>query len=839
MSNQLIAIRFVWILTGCFLLAHAHPSLAQQEPTRDSAIDSPSSDRTWSLRGIRLNPISRPRTGRFFSVGVNVANLSAHPQRACVVASIESFPSLQSIRTVDCEGTHVTTIELRLRVPENAKPGSQITVQIALQASEADARILQSADGKPLIDSLTLSVDDSQACTLLCMDDEPPNLPEWAWPSVNYQMSYELALAASRSAGFSRRMLHAHDFKLPTQLADWDPIDSVVISRPGILKDSVAMQSLKEWIARGGYAWIMMDRIDRTDSLSCLLPEGKTCEALEDVDLSEIKFESKALTQLSSETRVFDNPVHLRRVVTSGGRVDVSANGWPALLWFDVGKGRVLITTLESEGWLLDQISWNPENAGSYGFKLTPWGRPISDRFFDILDNRSPLDNEKHPYPDKLIGNPVLDRSLVLSTLIVFLLLLILVSTVCYLKGVTSWIGWLIPSLAFGGAGFLIACSSRVRMDISEAMAHLQVIEILEGGTTVQGTEWTTVYTSDKKSRTLRSKADSDIRWPSSEDLQDLRRIDWLDTNHWVIRSDDWPTGVWKFHRRFTLPVAEYDVLARLNSKGLTLEIPSSIEKPLEDAVLLVTPGDPIVLGTIDSSKIFSVPDGHWTIDDSWMNDTIINDEQTRRDEVYRSLPGRKLDRAYPSYPALVGWTKLWNSGLEWDEAADKRGAALVVLPVRLLPTATGETVLVPHSVIRLTKPKDISTASTAFSDDNGLWLDETVLRAQVPLRFVLPQQVLPLQANEVWIDIRVRAPMRTVKLTHRTSGIELSNWTGPSGSFRVAITDSTILADILDGSFELQLEVSDPVPDTVSPLPTWQIDYLRLSTEGTVLERP
>ncbi len=220
---------------------------------------------------------------------------------------------------------------------------------------------------------------------------------------------------------------------------------------------------------------------------------------------------------------------------------------------------------------------------------------------------------------------------------------------------------------------------------------------------------------------------------------------------------------------RFDLPLAHYDIEATLDAKGLQVKLPEDLPVDLEDAVLEYVPGDPIPCGNVSRQKAVSIAESQLSSRDSWLGSNIVNDEQARRDEVYRRTTARGIAFAYPSYPALLGWTPLWKVPLNWQPERSTRGSALVVLPVRLNPVASGTDVRVPHSVIRVETPQSIGSFSTAFFNTSGWWGDATSLPASVPIRFHLPSQACPLDVREIECQLQIRAPQRNVRVYART----------------------------------------------------------------------
>lgn len=797
------------------------------------------------LQGVSMSPFSRPRPGHLFTVRAGVANTSAEEQAGMVLARLDRVPDLQAAAEVRVPPGESRIVDLHLRIPADFAPGSNFDLSFSLNALDGQ-RVLLNSSGKPQIDSLRMMLDSEQLVTGVMLANEPPHAPDWYWPYDERLMSYECAVAARIDSGHNRQTLAITQENVPAQLIDWEGFDTFVIAQDGPLRDPVAMEAMGRWIAAGGRAWVMLDQIGQ-DDLSFLLPDGMACEAIDDIELNEFVVEADLALSISDADRtvVSDQPMRLRRAVQNGGKVTHRINGFPAAIWFQIGKGQLLVTTLDARGWMTPRTGEaNLDPLLHSDFQMRVWSKPMAEQFFEGADPRSPLDVAQVDYPLKQIGNPVLNRNFVISIVFGFCGLLALSGWWCWHTGALTRMGWLVPVLSIAAAVPLLVASNRVRRDMPDTSAHLQVIEVQPGSRLVQGSQWTATYMSRSSSGELVADGDALVSWPDTGGQNDLRRWLWDDYQHWQLSSTGWPHGLWRLNSRFNLPPRQLDVIARLDDQGVALELPAELGEPLQDAVLCYVPGDVAVCNRLDSDRAARVSDAHVTIGQSWLGSTIVNDEQARRDDVYRLLPSRTATSRYPSYPALLGWTKLWKTPLAWSESRDERGSALVALPIKLLPVPSGETVHVPHTLVRAETPAEGAARSTAFINHTGLWREETTLAMQVPMRFHLPLEVCPLEASELVLDLQMRAPQRDVRVVARAGGKEtvVAEYRSPLAAERIRITDPAILADAQDGSVDFRLDVSQPTGQAAAEMgaqiANWQVDYFRLSADGRVAER-
>ncbi|MCC6507992.1 MAG: hypothetical protein IT423_02720, partial [Pirellulaceae bacterium] len=765
------------------------------------------------LNGVTLAPWSRPRYGKPIIMHAIIGNDETVPQSGIVVAKVNEVPDLQAAVHVHVPPKTVRVVELRLRVPPTLPTKDTLEMSVSLCDYNNPERVLLGPAGTPLLDSLRVSISPDTIVTALVIDKEPPILPQWAWPDTFHQMSYELVIAARVDTENSRRTLTIDHETLPSQLVDWEGMDTIVIGNDRPFQDVAVIRSMNRWLASGGRAWVMLDLITAAN-LRKILPDGTSCEAIDDMDMNRFVAESVLLSQLSEGDRtvVSEDPIRLRRVNQHGGEVTHRINGFPAAIWYRVGKGQILVTTLGAAGWLRPrETQRRPDVNFQSNFQMHTWAQPIADRLHDVNIDQIPIDKADIQYPLKHIGNPVLDRSFVLSMVFGFCGLLAFSGVVCWLRGQMIYLGWLIPLLSLAATIPLLVASAQLRREIPNTSAHLQLVEVLPGSEMVQATQWTATYMSGTDKAKLQAAGDAQVSWPHSDKQLDLRRWTWVDYGRWELSSSGWPNGLWRLQSKFGLPPRQLDVPARIDEKGLSFELPADLGQPLEDAVVQFHPGDPQPCSLVEQGKTVRVNDKHLTLIDTWMGSTIVDDEQARRDEVYRQLQAVESDIGYPSYPALLGWTKLWPGPIAWDQSRDERGSALVVLPIKLAPVASGTRVLVPHTVIRSETSSRSGSFSTAFSNDSGWWRQETTLPATVPIRFHLPRQVCPLVASEIICDLQLRAPQRIVTLYALAAGgqrIAIQAMPSPLGATRIRISDAALLSEARDGVLDFVLEI-------------------------------
>ena len=203
-------------------------------------------------------------------------------------------------------------------------------------------------------------------------------------------------------------------------------------------------------------------------------------------------------------------------------------------------------------------------------FQPQSWTKRLYDQLYDIRELSSPMEKAEVLYTLKHIGNPILNRSFVLTLVFGFCAALGIAGGICWYSEKWSRLGWLVPLLSLAASTPLLIASYRLQREVPDTSAHLQIIEALPGSRCIQGIEWTTTYKAGSDLAKLSADGDAITTWPQSSQQSDLRRLTWNDRNRWLLSSSAWPGGLWQLQTRFNVPPQRLDVNATLDRQGLS-----------------------------------------------------------------------------------------------------------------------------------------------------------------------------------------------------------------------------------------------------------------------------
>ena len=791
------------------------------------------------LVGISKAPYARVEKGGGFALRASVRNTSEKPAVGFLVCRFTGQIGQEDCRQIELAAGEQRVFEIPLRVSPNAK-GTSVNAVVTLNAIENGREVSLQQDGEPVMKTLTISFDTDSVSTAIDLNPGPPGVQDWRWSPSSVYASYELIVAARVDSGMSRRCIYLENEPLPHTAIDWQGIDTLVIGSPNSLNDAVGVTSIRSFLQRGGRALVLLEDID-TALIRDLLAPGQQCETVGTVELNHFVVEVRLGVKFGLDERTidFDSPIRMKRVLQQGGRVIHSIDGWPATISMKIGDGELVLSMVDSKAWLKNR-GQRPDALNYSDYSLPLWATNLTNKLMSTA-SPEPLETVEATYPIELIGNPVLSRSLVGIALICFCALLFVMGVWNAMAGDLSRVGVIAPVLAVAASVPLFLASLWSRHDIPSMWSELQIVTFWpNGGGLIRSKS--AVYLSSSRPMDLVGKLDG-YAIPSENIESGIRRLTTKDLHDWQLSNSQWPPGTWRYSSEVSLPGESLVANAKLTPKGLEIEIPDNLPSAPEDLVVDFIRGSPS-LGTWSLSNRRLMVNGDLSTDGNrWTSDSIVSDEQGRRAKLYSELFLPMESRRGSPGRRLFLWTKLWPQSPKWSSDLESRGAALVSVPIQLETPKTGSEVLIPHSLILIEPLNAELSISNAYNHRLGRWSDEMALDAEVDLSFVLPPEVVPLDATSIQIDWSIEAPNRTVKLLWgaEASPLELTSLDGPTIPWSGSVTDPRVLNDLVDGKLDLKISVkksgaSDS--ELQDNFVSWRIKHLRITVVGKTQPR-
>jgi hypothetical protein len=377
------------------------------------------------------------------------------------------------------------------------------------------------------------------------------------------------------------------------------------------------------------------------------------------------------------------------------------------------------------------------------------------------------------------------------------------------------------------------------RKDIPPTVSSFQTVQFENPGGGVLR-ESVAVYIPESASMSMQS-ARSGYAHPDRAMQHGVKTLTTEDFESWTMTNVAWPTGTWRYTSEVALPELSAVARGTLDASGLQIPLPTSLPSRLTDPVLAYLPGAP-VLGVTEASAngesrvLFN---GDFPAEgERWTLNTIVDAEQSRRTAIYQKLLDSS-DRLNVQSRTLFGWTDLFDAAPQWNAPLDRRGVALVALPVELETPAVGQQVLIPHSLISLKNAEGVNS-SPIYMESTGKWVAQSSNASESQIEFHLPREVVPLDLSRIDLVWDVSAPRRSVSLAcmrdDEKPPIALLELDEPSLPSNASITQREVLEAFRDGQATFRITVS-PDKQSGGSLP-WRIRSLRMTVHGQTLPR-
>jgi hypothetical protein len=696
--------------------------------------------------------------------------------------------------------------------------------------------LLRSPDGQPLHSDLVRFSRREPGTTLLLDADVADGSQEPLSPRDEARANEVRDLVRvfrHHHAGLSERLNAVKQRFLPPVPEALEGIEHFVLGSDRIADDAAGRRALREWLERGGSLWVLLDRV-RQETVAALLGDVLDLQVVDRVSLTHIPIRNGPAYAHRADVPAADEeePVDFVRVLAPGRPVLYTVNGWPAAFLTEVGRGRVLFTTLGARGWMRPRTDQDPRPAYK-DFPRLPVARAPFGFLADELHprpERPPLAaDDLRAYVTEQISYSVAGRDTVFLVFGGLFVVLAVATLALGRKGLLEHLGWLGPAVALAAAGVFVALGERSRGAVPPTVAVIQLVDAPPGLDEVQTAGFLAVYQPSLGATAVGAEqgGEFDLDLAGLEG-HDLRRVQ-TDLDRWHLENLELPAGVRLAPFRHTLRTGRpVEATIRFGPEGVEGRVAASPFGPLED-VLLSTPGQHAVAVRIGADGSFRARGQNELRGGALVAGGLLSDRQRTRQRLYEKFLAEPQPRYVAERSLLLAWAEPVD--LHFTLAAQARtvGAALLAIPLRFEPTPPGTPVTVP----------------AAFVDCRRLGSDgrplrppaESRLATNMRLRCQLPASVLPLEVAGARLTVKLYAPGREVILGAFVGGdaVPLRRLTSPIGVEQVEIDDPRLLQPDEHGILYMNIKVGE-VQGSNPEQSLWRLESAALEIRGRTL---
>lgn len=821
------------------LLLVALPSIVSGQEERDGASQT---DITVAPAGVR-----RYEPGTWSTLAINAANQTEVDTEEFVSVFIGEATHLQFARRFWLPAAARRQTFLPIYVPPTSSTNPTQTGRVLPQTAAFIMRLRQTAGaerfagdpGDTNIVDQPLLLDYTQTKSGMYLHRA---IPDAAGRIVDVDRDAYETVYKSREATVGSRVIidFSADF-IPPFSTTLNSLDQMVISGDRILNDSAGLANLRRWLQQGGRIWIMLDRTSM-ETVVALLGNAAACSIVDRVELNEFEMHrvgERPLGEQAVEAWSSEIPVEMVRVFPGTDDVVCRIDGWPAAFWQKVGDGEVLFTALGPRGWVEHD---SPEPALEF----------LAQRFFQPREQVVLDPVTVRPMLADQIGYRIPSRGL--ATWILGLNALAILSCGCWWTRTRRLerLAWFVPGSALLASAVFLVIGSRNTEAIPSTVALGQIIRVSKATNDSHISAVTAMYRQDSGDVSLTSANGTLTTTGDSQQTRgDFKRIVWDDDGRSRWSNLQQASGVIRFVET-TRTVSHGPPLlvhGTFDAHGFRGTLVGLEPKDCEDAVIVAAVADASAV-SLDAQGTFHVGNDDVMANGQFIAAGLMSDKQRSRQQLLRQLLRSTARTPFGTEPSLLVWTPPMDMGVEFDTSFQHTGSALVSIPLRIDPPATGAEVRIPSTFIRLKTFTDGGQgASTVFNQRTGEWLKSATRPTRTQLRCVLPRELLPLQLNRATVTIKINAPSRSLRIEGVVAGqpAVLHQRANPNGVLRFVIDRPEALEVDAKGGLQLSIVVTETEKERQASTKqensrviqfdnsTWQIDYVRVDAEGTM----
>ncbi len=644
--------------------------------------------------------------------------------------------------------------------------------------------------------------------------------------------------------GHSKRTRHVNPEQAPSTMAGWQAVDALVVDAAAMHFDEAQWVALRQWVLAGGRVWIFYqhDNDEAVEHMQRFLGDDWSVAIVDELPLTQFKMLGSRET-LSVQVEM---PIAMTRVLASGFTVHHTVRDWPVTLEKQIGRGRVLVSTIGPRAWVKATNGKTSDKSNSktvggsddIGVIATP---PLRDIEKLLIDQQLPasapatadseLVQKLAPYVPTMIGYRVIGRSVVMIMLCAFLILLVIGGIMLHRKNKLEWIATIGGGAAIVAAGILLTLGLMRGREVPTTVASAQLIRVVPGQHQAIVSGVMSLFSASSDIGKVEVNNGGVIWWPdtSAQANKTLRAI-WTDLDRW-----HWdqltlpPRAVLNATFDNVLNIEEPIVASgQFGPEGLVVDFSPGVLSDLQDPLIATSSG--VIVPRDNGKNRYTVGPSQVVHNEQYVRSLSMTREQMRHQSVYQDL----LAMSQPDAPTWWIWAKPVDLGFKLIENATHRDWALASVPIKFTAPAPGAArVLSPFLPYTLARSPDGASPVAIYDANNREWIAPLTPGYTIWLRFQLPDSIASAKPtiDELVLTIDMDAPDRDVQLLDPISygSRALATVSNPRGEAKLSPEDGQASVYQIDssGGILVGVRVTDQPPDAVTS--QWSLQELRL----------
>ena len=592
-----------------------------------------------------------------------------------------------------------------------------------------------------------------------------------------------------------------------------EPLDALAIGDPRLANHPMACDAIRLWLQRGGRMFLPLDVVGE-EVVQVLLGDNFPLTVVGETSATKVVLDlnpdySKAQYPVRSVTRTFPEPVRWLRIQPGAGEVIWTVNGWPVALRIPVGRGFVVLTTIESAVFL---ESRGEAPNGAPPFTTIASSRRMLDTLFDFRPQPLIRQETAAAHAASQVGYQIPGRFTALLLLSIFPVALAMVGVAVLRRSAGEKLIWLVPCLAAVSAVPALLAGISIRSVAPNTVLETRVMMAGTGARDVVADGYTSVYVPASLDLPVSSETGTILDAQAEAANQDYRRLVWEGAarSHWEHLNQ--PSGLKTYGlRAVRWSDQQYRIVGSFDQQGFVASLQAPGFEAAEDFLVTGLTPDRMRLSVVDG-MLRAGPQDILDPGQFWST-TLTTEEQRQRTGLMESVfDNRDRTEPFPAEPLVLCWEGSDQTLTEFQSDNLRRSQnTLMMQPIRWKPPAAGApiTVLSPFMSMR-----SIETQSGGFggvyNNPRRQWVAmETP--SDTLIEYLLPEVCRPFQLDSAELVLSIRAGSRKVRLLSGTpDNLQLiTELDSPLGKLTIPVPAELGKQACLQGRFYLQIEVS------------------------------
>jgi hypothetical protein len=621
--------------------------------------------------------------------------------------------------------------------------------------------------------------------------------------------------------------------QLPTSPEAFDGIDHLVLASNRLADDLAGMQALRQWLERGGKAWVMLDRVD-PEAIASLLGDALDFQLVDRLSRTSFQVVShpsgRGMTQPPPQE--YERPVELARVILSPNeRVRHTIDDWPVWFTRTVGRGKIIFTTLGPRGWFRSRtVADGPSPYPSHPKLPAPLPHLVilAEEFLSESEDPVRIEDIRPALQDE-IGYTIIDRGTVALVFAGFLVGALALGLVVLRWQRLQLMGWLAPAAALGIAGAFFALGERSRQAAEPTLAVAQIVDAVSGQEEASIHGLLAAYRPDAGPAEVGAAQGGRFDLDMSGIEGQTRRYLRTDMDAWHWDKLTLPAGTRVAAFQYTAATRQpIRAVAQLGPDGLRGQLRAGPFRNLSDALLSAPEGRNLAVRLGDDGT-FTVGSSDILPAGQFLAGAVLSDQQQRRQELYREFRMRSRSNRRELGPTLLAWADPTDMHFNLVPGGRTVGTALLSVPLEIEPVASGARVAIPGPIIPWRRVIPGGLGRAVLESDQQI---------DQELRFQLPAAALPLTIERATFTAKIDAPSRRVTIAGRDGDDfrELLSLESPLDPIHLRISHARLLRLDAEGGLHLQIRLSQSLRDDANSSGVsdkWRIEYMEVEIIG------